>query len=343
MRSAWKKLTHTDIKKFLNELANSAELWIPQKVNDKWQFKLYDVEKEVAFPESIIHISLKELFFPKRRPIAHFGHGTGWSMTPVEPSERPRIVMGLHPCDVASLQYMDKVFLDSEHKDRLYEAERNRTTLIGMLCGEMDTYCHCTDRGLSPDTTEGMDVVFAKTDDGYLFRTLTTKGEKIIDSQYLGETEEKPEKKEWPAGRYAIASAEEFMEMYDDDVWKDLSDICLTCGICTFSCPTCVCFLISDEKYKGKGERVTVWDSCQLTAYSRMAGGHNARKKAANRVRNRVLDKFAYSKLRHGMISCTGCGRCVIVCPIIGRSFPEAAARVSEKIRKQQSKATRGA
>lgn len=347
MCSAWKKLKHAHIKQFFSELSDSADLWIPQKVNDKWQFELYDADKEVTFPESIIHISPKQLFFPKRRPIAQFDQGTEWSMTPVEPSEQPRIVMGLHPCDVASIQYMDKVFLDSEHNDRLYEAERNRTTLIGMFCEEMDMHCHCTDRGLSPDTTEGMDVVFAKAENGYLFRTLTRKGEKIMDSKFLTDTTEVPKKKEWPKGRYAIASAEEFMEMYDDDVWKELSDICLTCGICTFSCPTCVCFLISDEKYKGKGERVTVWDSCQLTAYSRMAAGHNARKKAANRVRNRTLDKFAYSHLRHGTISCMGCGRCVMVCPI-GRSFPQAAARVSEKIKKrksrkkQRSKAARG-
>jgi formate hydrogenlyase subunit 6/NADH:ubiquinone oxidoreductase subunit I len=182
-----------------------------------------------------------------------------------------------------------------------------------------------------------MDVVFAKTEHGYLFRALSKKGKQMLDSGLLKDTDEVPEQREWTAGRYAIASAEEFMEMYDDDVWKELSDICLTCGICTFSCPTCVCFLITDEQYKGAGERVTVWDSCQFSTYSRMAGGHNARKKAANRVRNRTLDKFAYSKIRHGAISCTGCGRCVTVCPI-GRSFPQAAARVTEKVKRRKSR-----
>lgn len=337
MNSAWKKLTHTDMKKFLSELADSAELWVPQKVNDRWRFEPYDPQKEITFPESIIHVSAKQLFFSKRRVIARFDTASDWSMTTVAAPDTARIIMGLHPCDVASIEYIDRVFLNSEHKDTLYEAERNRTVLIGMLCEEMESYCHCTDRGLSPDRTEGMDVVFAKSKDGYLFRALTTKGQEIVDSALLQDTADVPEKKQWPAGRYAIASAEEFMEMYDDDIWKELSDICLTCGICTFSCPTCVCFLIADEKHKGKGERVTVWDSCQLTAYSRMAGGHNARKKAANRVRNRTLDKFAYSKLRHGTISCTGCGRCAIVCPI-GRSFPQAAARVSAKIEEKKAK-----
>jgi formate hydrogenlyase subunit 6/NADH:ubiquinone oxidoreductase subunit I len=335
--SKWQKMKSADLQKYLAQLETEWELWVPQRNQDKWGFVLYDRSHEVAFPDSIIHTSLKQLFFPKRRPIGTYDERSQWSFKPVDAREKPRIVMGLHPCDVAGIEYMDRVFLKSEYKDTIYEAERNRTVLVGMLCNTMEENCHCTDRGIMPDSSSGLDVVFVKVKDGYLFQGMTEKGKKLLKSQYLKETNEVPEKREWPAGCYEIATPEEFMEMYDDKIWHELSDICLTCGICTFSCPTCVCFSVADEKFKGKGERVTVWDSCQLQSYSRMAGGHNTRKTPASRVRNRTLDKFAYSHLRYGQISCTGCGRCVTVCPL-KRSFPQLGALVSERIREGKKK-----
>ncbi len=333
--SNWRRMKRSDLKSFVSRLSETHEVWVPYQADGKWQFGIYDPGKDLDFPESIIHVSLKELFFAKRRPIARYEEDSKWSMQPVVPEDKPRIIMGLHPCDVSGIEYMDKVFLNSEHKDAIYESERKRTILIGMICSEMGDHCHCTDRGLTPDQTTGMDVAFAKADDHYLFRGLTDRSKEIMRSEHLKAVDESPAKKEWPAGKYAIASPEEFMEMHDDKIWHDLSDICLTCGICTYACPTCVCFLVTDEKFKGKGERVTVWDSCQLQSYSRMAGGHNARKTPASRVRNRTLDKFAYSHLRYGRISCTGCGRCVMVCPL-KRSFPQLGARVTERIKNKK-------
>jgi len=333
--SKWHKIKRADVKNFVAHLSQEWEVWVPYCTDGKWEFGVYDPSKDLAFPESIIHVSLKNLFFAKRRPIATYDEDSKWSLKQVTPGSRPRIIIGLHPCDVTAIEYMDKVFLTSEHKDTMYESERNRTVLVGMVCSEMAENCHCTDRGLTPDSTEGMDVAFARVGDHYLVRSMTDKGKKIMQSQYLKVVDDAPEKKEWPAGKYAIASPEEFMEMYDDEIWDELSDICLTCGICTYACPTCVCFQVTDEKFQGKGERVTVWDSCQLQSYSRMAGGHNTRKTPASRVRNRTLDKFAYSHLRYGLISCTGCGRCVMVCPL-KRSFPQLGARLSERIREKK-------
>lgn len=335
--SKWHKLKTADLRGFLSQLAGKWEVWVPYRNDGKWEFGPYDEEKDLDFPDSIIHVSAKGLLFPKRRPLATYDEESTWSVKGVAPSDKPRIIMGLHPCDAAGIEYMDKVFLKSEHKDTLYEAERSRTVLVGMLCGKMEENCHCTDRGLSPDSSKGMDVVYTKTKEGYLFQSMTEKGEPLLQSNYLKTTDEKSEKKEWPRGKYAIASPEEFMEIYDDSIWHELSDICLTCSICTYACPTCVCFLVADEKFKGKGERVTIWDSCQLRSYSRMAGGHDTRKTPASRVRNRTLDKFAYSHLRYGQISCTGCGRCVMVCPL-KRSFPQLGARVSERIRNKKKK-----
>lgn len=343
MTESWKKLKKEDMSAFLDELAERGEVFVPQKdERGRWGFGLRSPGEEVFFPPSIIDVSVKGLFFAKRRPIAAFDATKSWSMKPAEIPERTRFIVGLHPCDIDGIQYMDSVFLHSFKKDGLYAAERERTVLIGLTCDEMGVHCHCTDRGRSPDATAGMDVAMTRTEDGFLLKALTEKGENGIASRFLNDTKEVPEVRTWEKGKYPIPSPEELLALYDDEVWDELSDICLTCGACSFACPTCLCFLVSDEKHNGKGERVTVWDSCQFPSYSRMAGGHNDRKAIASRVRNRTLDKFAYSTNRYGTMSCMGCGRCVQVCPL-KRSFPQIGARLLGRVRERNTRATRKA
>ncbi len=331
MSGNWQKLRREDLGAFLDELAELAELWVPVKPANRWEFGRYERGQQVQFPASIIDTSAKALFFPQRRPIARFSPKEKWSLAPVEPATAPRIVMGLHPCDVAALERMDRVLGSGKHADRWYQAERARTTIIGMRCAAMKPTCHCTDRGLSPDETAGMDAVFAEVSDGWLFRSLTARGAKLLGSKLLQPTREEPVTQEWPRGNYPVPSPDELLAIYEDDFWLEAADICLTCGACTFACPTCTCYLVADEKTGDEGERVTAWDSCQFLAYSRETSGHNPRRTNAARLRNRTLDKFAYSHYKHGAGSCIGCGRCVIICPI-RRSFPQLGAKLKKRV-----------
>jgi ferredoxin len=334
MSGKWKLLKREDLPAFLGELAAGAEVWIPKKTN-KWDWVKYEAGDKVELPGSIIEVSAKKLFFPKRRPIARFATDEKWSLEPVEPDTSPRIVFGMHPCDVAGVRYIDRVLVDSAHEDVLYKAERDRTTILGVTCSEMKPTCHCTDRDLSPDETAGMDVVVSQTEEGLLLRALTDKGAKVLVSSLLHDTDHQPPQRDWPKGNHPVPSPAELMELYDDEFWVEASDICLTCGACTFACPTCTCFLVSDEKFEGSGERVTCWDTCQFPSYSREASGHNPRKTNADRLRNRTLDKFAYRYLKYGMNACIGCGRCVLICPI-KRSFPQLGAKLSGKVEEKK-------
>ncbi len=329
----WRKLARSDLPAFLAELASQAELIVPQEKSGKIRFGQFDPSKPVNFPSSLVDVSLKSLFFPKRRPVATFGSADKAKLEPVAVETRPRILMGAHPCDVAAVSYVDRVFIHSAFKDPLYEAERDRTTVVGMTCSEMKPECHCTDRDLAPDDERGMDAVFTEADDGYLFRAVTDKGAAALKSSLLKDSSEVPEKKDWAKGKYpvdpsSLASGPSYQE--SDPSWQEIADLCLTCGACTFACPTCTCFLVSDEQHDGKGERVTAWDSCQFAGYSRMTGGHNPRKTRAARVRNRMLDKFLYTVEKYGATSCVGCGRCAVICPV-GRHFPKEMAALSAK------------
>ena len=76
--SKWLKMESADMPKYLDQLTTEWELWIPKCENDKWEFGPHDQGQDVAFPESITHTSLKQLFFPKRRPIATFDEQRKW-------------------------------------------------------------------------------------------------------------------------------------------------------------------------------------------------------------------------------------------------------------------------
>jgi ferredoxin len=69
----------------------------------------------------------------------------------------------------------------------------------------------------------------------------------------------------------------------------------------------------------GEFERIRCWDSCAGENYRRVAGGHRPRAEKGERLRNRFYCKFLYFPGQIGRSdasACTGCGRCIEVCPV---------------------------
>jgi ferredoxin len=99
-------------------------------------------------------------------------------------------------------------------------------------------------------------------------------------------------------------------------LWAELGERCLSCAACTNVCPTCYCFDVKDEVELDlvHGERVRVWDSCQLDDFATVAGGHNFRKNRALRQRHRFMRKGKYILEAFGQMGCVGCGRCARAC-----------------------------
>lgn len=104
---------------------------------------------------------------------------------------------------------------------------------------------------------------------------------------------------------------------FDNQIWEEVSEICIGCGTCSFLCPTCTCFDVIDENVpnENRGRRVRIWDTCQSCLYTLHTSGHNPRNSCIERVRNRILHKFCYYPENYGMLGCVGCGRCVQLCP----------------------------
>ena len=102
---------------------------------------------------------------------------------------------------------------------------------------------------------------------------------------------------------------------FNDPLWDQLSKECVLCTGCTNLCPTCTCFNVVEENTScDSGCRVRCYDSCQSDSFTRNAGEHNPRNDIS-RVRYRLYDKFKYIEEKFNMKGCSGCGRCINVCP----------------------------
>jgi sulfhydrogenase subunit beta (sulfur reductase) len=249
----------------------------------------------------------------------------------------PRVVIGMRPCDVAGLDAHDRVFAASES----YRALRDATAIVGVLCGERGTGCFCDSMGGGPHESQGMDIALYLTDDGYVVSAITERGEALLEDAPFKKLEDAPEppfeEHEHPSlDTEGIVESLEKLEAIPSDerpeIWDDIAFSCVNCRVCTYTCPTCHCFTVTDEVLGVDGGRAAVWDSCQNKLFTKEASGHNPRESKVSRVRQRILHKYLYYPRVHGALMCSGCGRCIAGCPT-GRSIVEELTTLKEVAR----------
>ena len=80
-----------------------------------------------------------------------------------------------------------------------------------------------------------------------------------------------------------------------EKTWEEIGNRCLECGGCTYVCPACTCFTVTDRQVgPDEVERVRIWDACALGGFTRMAGGHNPRRAVHDRRNRRFFRKLAH-------------------------------------------------
>ncbi len=316
----WRAIEMTEILRFVRSLLLAYDVIGVQKKRSRLVLdQLQDAADLVLdFPPGV-H-SPKKFLFPNWDQLFRFKLDENILLQP-ETAAPPRIIFGMHPCDLHAVKILDDCLFEGE-TDSSYRAKREATLLIGVDCTP-DEYCFCTCLG-TDRIAQGFDLFLHKRDGGYLIQTGSERGRQLLET-HAPETYQGAEESPLPLqlkqcsnqAQFPVESLPHLMEeAYDADIWQELGQNCLGCGSCTLLCPSCYCFNVQDklEINLQEGQRVRTWDSCQFDQFAQVADGENFRSSQADRQRHRFYRKYKYLWDKHQRTACVGCGRCSREC-----------------------------
>lgn len=322
------KIAKNELVSFLDSLISEYKVFAPVKRDGFVVFQEIHSGSEALLDYANSKKPPKEIFFPQSEVLFTYRLGGG-GLGIEEPTfeDKQMVIFGIRPCDARSLVIFDDIFNSQVYKDVYYIAKREKTLVIAIGCNRPRSTCFCTSLGGGPFSRDGSDLLLVDIEQEYVVQAVTEKGE-----QFLKKHSEFKEVEEHSLSlmRKVIETAGDLIRskvetgeikkkldvMFDDPFWDRLHEKCLDCAVCTYLCPTCHCFDITDEALGQRGQRVRIWDSCAFPMFTLEASGVNPRPTTKERTRQRVMHKFKYFVDNHGMVACVGCGRCIKECPV---------------------------
>jgi sulfhydrogenase subunit beta (sulfur reductase) len=320
-----KKVAKKDIAKLLEEWRQQFAVFAPSREDGVAAFAEWD-GNDVSFLDWYRNtvVPPKAGLFPPMEEMFRFEKGTeGYKIEPPPDEEKKRLLFGVRPCDARAMAIVDMTFKDA-YQDPYYLSKKNNTLLVGLGCTNPCESCFCTSMGVNPAESADVDLMLVDIGDEFLVEEVTDKGKELTK-----DLKEATKEDEATAGQSKKAAHDKvtrklntenikdrLQASFDDQgFWEKTAAKCISCGICTLLCPTCYCFDINDEMVKQEGTRFRSWDSCGFPNYTKMPM-ENPRQEKWRRVRQKVCHKYEFYPMTFDVIACTGCGRCVRLCPV---------------------------
>ena len=311
---------------FIESLKSSRKVFGPVRKGVECTFDRVTAAKDLWLDYHTTILPPKKFFTPPRETIFTF---QGEKMSKIEDTipEEKQVLLGVHPCDLSSFAFLDRVFLGFRSDPR-YLSRRNNFVVIGLTCKEVSETCFCLSMGTGPASPSGYDVLMTDLGGRYLMEAGTSEGEDLLEPLAL----QKATVEDFESKRGCLERLKgEFKRVVDrasmvqlaynnqeHPVWKRIGDICLACGQCAMVCPTCFCFDVKDKVDFSleNGERYREWDVCLLLEFAEVALGGNFRKSRTARLRQFQCHNLSYGAMQYGLTKCVGCGRCIRACPV---------------------------
>lgn len=324
-----------DVLNLLDSLKKEYDVFVPMEKNGDIRFSRFNSGQDIPWDYRNTKIPPKEIFFPQAETL--FSFESGVEVKPEGSTLRTTnyLIFGIRPCDARAFFLLDKLFDGDDFQDPYYLRKRNHATIVSLACNKPQITCFCTSLKGKPDNEEGSDIILFDLEENILAKPVTERGEEFIknlNSWFKEAKESDVEKKNklMDLSLKKICSEinlKNIKEKLDDafgiSFWNEIHQKCLGCGICTYLCPTCHCFDITDEINPGPGDsatsggkRIRCWDSCMFPLFTLHASGHNPRPTYKERMRQRIMHKFDYCPENFKEIFCVGCGRCIRNCPV---------------------------
>lgn len=329
-----KFLKNESLNAWLEELGASYKVMAPIQEGGSVLFRPLKKESTLRLdrqatmsPKGILFPACEELLSFKRLKDPDDPQKESLEVSETSDAE-PTVIFGCRPCDARGFDVFDNAFTKCAVKDTYYMARREQAVVITLACTKPESTCFCNWTGGGPGHTGGSDIMLTQVTGGYIAESHSDKGEKLLESSLFTDANDEQKSE---AGKLVDDACkvlgdapelncvpEQLYSLFDNmDFWEKQSAKCLSCGTCTYLCPTCHCFNITDEEHGNEGSRIRTWDNCMSHMFTNEASGHNPRPTKAHRLKNRVGHKFCYfPNLHEGHIACVGCGRCIKSCPV---------------------------
>lgn len=328
-------LADDELVPWLAKVAESRKVLTPHKDGSAVVFRQWTPEEGTPLTEKAA-VSPKAALIPMSEVLFTFKSEkdpenlASQSLTLTEniPAE-PTVVFACRACDARGLLWLTKPYTQGKFKDPNFAARQEATIIITRTCDMPASTCFCNWSGGSPASAEGSDILMTLVSGGWLLEDISGRGRDLLESLPAGadKVAEAAAARDNASGMLPeppanLADApKRLAELFTDaEFWAQHTAKCLSCGACTYMCPTCQCFNITDEGDPAApqgGRRIRSWDYCMSPLFTREASGHNPRTAKAARMKNRVSHKYRYTpEYAEGQFSCTGCGRCIVRCPV---------------------------
>jgi len=310
-------LKKSDLPKFIDALLPEYEVVGPKLIEGE---PIFDYLKSGSdFVDSYTLLSPKEFLYPQTEEMLSYKKNNGEFIFSYSLDEKKRIIMGVKPCDVRGFQRIDPVLKE----DPYYMSRRNNTLIFAFTCVTPCENGFCRNLG-GPTLDKGFDLQFTDLGEEYLIEVGSERGKEIVEKtkDYLSPASDAHLKQKSSIVSDVISKLPDIkvngvheLISWDDPIFKELGEKCISCGACNFACPSCFCYNVADYTLPVGGYRERTWDSCLLAGFARMAAD-NPRESEESRMRQRISHKFKYYYEVYNAQLCTGCGRCYAVCPV---------------------------
>ena len=321
-------ITNDHFRTLLSTLSKEADLYIPVKNKDYLSYRKFSPEYKGEYVVDQIRAAE-----PIKSFLTHPRERVDGARQDAKAHAR-KVLIGVKNCDIISLKIQDFVFIDSKPQDPFYAISRKDLTIISCDCNLLWETCFCVALDIDPYPREGFDINLSRGADGFIAEVGSDKGMRIIEKNkalfsdatdtliknrstarelFKMSLKSRVREKETPERGSIIGSMKKSYNV--DDIWTHFTSTCVECGGCNHCCPACHCFALTDEKKESIKARFRSWDACLYSRYARVAGGANPRQHLHERLRNRFDKKFEFFQNVMGIFGCTGCGRCIEVCP----------------------------
>lgn len=238
------------------------------------------------------------------------------------------VIFGCRACDVKAAELLDK-FFSRNFKDPLYSGKRDSVLIIGLMCRGLEKNCFCASVNSGPYLESGFDIQLIEIDGGFFLEADSARGRDFVKKikGLVGNADSKTRRlKQEAVERAETSKPQDFdlkkvyhnLDALDtrEELWKDLSQRCQSCGGCLLLCPACSCFYVVDKKLDNHcGARMRSLDACYYEGLSRMAGGYNPINPREIMMKRKFYHKLWQQPDEFNQPGCTGCGRCNEICP----------------------------